>query len=163
MQEKLESYRQHQGIAAVIYFSLNDYRTRMGEDGSGKYRKRVHGSTDLYGNVKPSYSFLRDALSPVVVESISRETGGQLCRIRCRNDIPSYAVSGYQLIVCDKQTFTETVAAVPAMKPGQFVELSIPFVDAPKGKIRIEIHRSTGFRSIVQEVEIFHEANSCNY
>ena len=41
-------------------FSLNDYRTHMGEDGQGRFQKRVHGSTDLYGALKPSYAVVRD-------------------------------------------------------------------------------------------------------
>lgn len=36
----------------------NDYRTHCGEAGEDKMRQRVHGSTDLYGNEKPSYRLL---------------------------------------------------------------------------------------------------------
>ncbi len=32
----------------------------MGEDGQGRFQKRVHGSTDLYGALKPSYAVVRD-------------------------------------------------------------------------------------------------------
>lgn len=57
--EKVALYRKYQ-LNGWIYFSLNDYRTHMGEDGKGRFQKRVHGSTDLYGAVKPSYAVVRD-------------------------------------------------------------------------------------------------------
>lgn len=57
--EKVALYRKYQ-LNGWIYFSLNDYRTHMGEDGKGRYQKRVHGSTDLYGAIKPSYAVVRD-------------------------------------------------------------------------------------------------------
>ena len=57
--EKVALYRKYQ-LNGWIYFSLNDYRTHMGEDGQGRFQKRVHGSTDLYGALKPSYAVVRD-------------------------------------------------------------------------------------------------------
>lgn len=57
--EKVALYRSYQ-LNGWIYFSLNDYRTHMGEDGKGRFQQRVHGSTDLYGAVKPSYAVVRD-------------------------------------------------------------------------------------------------------
>lgn len=46
-----------------IYFSLNDYRTHVGEQGSGRLKCRVHGSTDLYGAEKPSLQVLQTLFS----------------------------------------------------------------------------------------------------
>lgn len=57
--EKVALYRKYQ-LNGWVYFSLNDYRTHMGEDGQGRFQKRVHGSTDLYGALKPSYTVVRD-------------------------------------------------------------------------------------------------------
>ncbi|CAM4324080.1 hypothetical protein PAEN110709_08455 [Paenibacillus endophyticus] len=68
MQEKTEEYRKHEGIAALIFFSFNDYRTQMGEDGTGRLRQRVHGTTDLYGEPKPSYQALRELGAPITVK-----------------------------------------------------------------------------------------------
>lgn len=47
-------------IQGYVWFSLNDYRTHVGEQGEGRFKQRVHGSTDLYGNKKPSYYTLCD-------------------------------------------------------------------------------------------------------
>ncbi len=50
-----EIYPTIDNLVGYMWFSLNDYRTHMGEEGSGRMTQRVHGSTDLYGNEKPSY------------------------------------------------------------------------------------------------------------
>lgn len=57
--EKLEKYKKYD-FAGWVYFSLNDYRTHVGEDGKGKYRQRIHGSVDIKGNIKPSYYFIKE-------------------------------------------------------------------------------------------------------
>ena len=46
-------------FAGWVYFCLNDYRTHIGESGSGKYKQRIHGSVDLEGAKKPSYAFVK--------------------------------------------------------------------------------------------------------
>lgn len=56
---RLEMYAKIKNICGYMWFSLNDYRTHCGEAGEDKMRQRVHGSTDLYGNEKPSYRLLQ--------------------------------------------------------------------------------------------------------
>lgn len=53
--ERIPIYRSLPNMAGYVWFSLNDYRTHCGESGQGKLKQRIHGSTDLYGNEKPSY------------------------------------------------------------------------------------------------------------
>lgn len=59
LKERLKLYSRIDNLKGYVWFSLNDYRTHVGEQGEGKLRQRVHGSTDLYGNEKPSYALLR--------------------------------------------------------------------------------------------------------
>ncbi|KUP25164.1 glycoside hydrolase family 2 [Paenibacillus sp. DMB5] len=98
LREKTAIYRRYPAFAALIYFSLNDYRTQMGEEGEGRLRQRVHGSVDLYNRMKPSYAALREESSPLVLagEPVWKDGGLELT-LECRNDIPSYAVRGYSL------------------------------------------------------------------
>lgn len=105
--EKIACYRKYPNIVGTVYFCLNDYRTQMGEDGEGKLRKRVHGSTGLCGEPKPSYYTVRKEYSPLILEA-----EGHMLTIRCRNDLPCYTVKGYVLRL-DGQKI-----AVPDMKPG---------------------------------------------
>lgn len=58
LEQRLRLYHEIANIRGYVWFSLNDYRTQMGEEGTGKMKMRIHGSTDLYGNEKPSYQLL---------------------------------------------------------------------------------------------------------
>ena len=60
LKERLKMYEKISNICGYMWFSLNDYRTHCGEEGEDKLRRRVHGSTDLYANEKPSYRLLCD-------------------------------------------------------------------------------------------------------
>lgn len=55
LRERIPIYKKLENMAGYVWFSLNDYRTQMGEEGEGRFKQRVHGSTDLYGNKKNSY------------------------------------------------------------------------------------------------------------
>lgn len=59
LEERIKMYKKIDNIKGYMWFSLNDYRTHCGEEGEDKMRRRVHGSTDLYGNEKPSYRLLQ--------------------------------------------------------------------------------------------------------
>ena len=112
--EKMALYRTYPQIGATIHFSLNDYRTQMGEEGEGKLRRRVHGSTDIYGKTKPSYAVLQKESAPVTVE----ETEGQLT-VTCRDDLPCHAVIGYYIKTAEGKT------CIPDLLPGRTVTLPI--------------------------------------
>ncbi len=60
LKERIDLYGKIPNICGYVWFSLNDYRTFRGEEGKGKFCRRVHGSTDMYGNEKPSYRLLCD-------------------------------------------------------------------------------------------------------
>ncbi len=64
LQQRIELYNKIENIKGYVWFSLNDYRTHCGEAGEDKFRQRIHGSTDLYGNEKPSYRLLCSLPSP---------------------------------------------------------------------------------------------------
>lgn len=136
--EKLECYRHYPNIAGTIYFCLNDYRTQMGEDGQGKLRKRVHGSTGLCGEPKPSYYTVQREYAPVILES----KDGALV-VRCRVDLPCYAVKGYSLKVG-----AETIQ-IPDLRPGESCAVSGdggPVLVSGADVGAIEIYRPNGDR-----------------
>lgn len=56
--QRITIYRKLENMVGYVWFSLNDYRTHIGEDGQGRFKQRIHGSTDLYGKEKPSYKVL---------------------------------------------------------------------------------------------------------
>ena len=56
--DNVEYFNLADKIQGYVWFSLNDYRTHVGEQGEGRFKQRVHGSTDLYAAEKPSYKTL---------------------------------------------------------------------------------------------------------
>ncbi len=53
--QRIPIYKSLPNMVGYVWFSLNDYRTHCGEAGEGKMKQRIHGSTDLYADEKPSY------------------------------------------------------------------------------------------------------------
>lgn len=146
LQEKTKEYRKHKGIAALIFFSLNDYRTQMGEEGSGRLRQRVHGTTDVYGKPKPSYQALREIGAPLSLQEVFMEDDLTLTVVLGnRNDIPSYSISGYQLVLAMEEG-TETILDIPPLAPGESCQLSLPIHKASLlDTCFYSINRPTGF------------------
>lgn len=58
--ERTAIYKTLNHMVGYVWFSLNDYRTHCGEAGEGRFKQRIHGSTDLYANEKPSYKVFSD-------------------------------------------------------------------------------------------------------
>ena len=112
--EKMTAYRHFPGIAGTINFCLNDYRTQVGEDGEGKLRKRIHGSTDLCGNPKPSYFIVQRECAPFLAE---RKDGRIV--ITCRQDLPCYEMKGYYAELARKDKSGLELLAIPDLKPGE--------------------------------------------
>lgn len=56
--DNIDAFNKADKIQGYVWFSLNDYRTHVGEKGEGRFKQRVHGSTDLYADLKPSYNVL---------------------------------------------------------------------------------------------------------
>ncbi len=50
-----EVFREQDYMAGLIFFCYNDYRTHIGDRGTGVMRQRVHGVVDVCGNRKASY------------------------------------------------------------------------------------------------------------
>lgn len=60
LRERVAIYKSLPNMVGYVWFSLNDYRTHCGEAGEGKMKQRIHGSTDLYANEKPSYEVFKN-------------------------------------------------------------------------------------------------------
>jgi len=58
--EKHDSvFRDFDYMAGLIFFCYNDYRTHIGDRGTGVCKQRIHGVVDLYGNPESSWGTLR--------------------------------------------------------------------------------------------------------
>jgi beta-galactosidase len=52
-------------VAGVTFFCCNDYRTHVGDRGTGALKQRVQGVVNIFGDRKASYEALREQSSPV--------------------------------------------------------------------------------------------------
>lgn len=119
--EKMRIFRKYSNVVGTIYFCLNDYRTQMGEDGKGRLRKRVHGSTDLYGNTKPSYEVVQSEYCPIYVE-----LDGEKLKLKCKDDIPSYSIKNYYIYIeYLDSTAQSSKIDIPFLLPGESTEIVV--------------------------------------
>ncbi|WP_339316300.1 sugar-binding domain-containing protein [Paenibacillus sp. FSL R10-2734] len=157
LRDKTEIYRRYPQFAALIYFSLNDYRTQMGEEGTGRLRQRVHGSLDIYNQAKPSYAALREVSSPLLLsEEPVWKDGGLEVTLKCRDDIPSYTVKGYTLSVSHTDGCV-IKQEIPDLSPGDIQTLYVELPPDPVGNPVLSIHRPTGFSVMEQELTLIRQ------
>lgn len=134
-------------VEGAIYFDLTDYRTHYpGTSDKNKYRRRIHGVYDMYGQPKPSMKVLRELSSPVEIQSVHQWKKGKLTvSVYGSLGLPQHTVKGYKLYVTDSTgDYTKSKAyEIPDLKPGErkYVETE----DLFNGKGIITVVRPTGF------------------
>ncbi len=134
-------------IQGAIYFDLTDYRTHYpGTHEDNKYRRRIHGVYDMYGNSKPSMKVLRELSSPVELPSLQQSKKGK-ARVEVLGSmgLPQHIVKGYKLYLSDKtDNYAGTKAYdIPEVKPGQKVYVEVD--DKYNGQGIITVVRPTGY------------------
>jgi beta-glucuronidase len=145
---KMNVYRKFPAIGGIINFCLNDYRTQMGEEGTGVLRRRVHGSTDIFGEPKPSYYVVQEECSPIRIISVKPNNEKLTVEIMCAADIPSYSVEGYYLEYKDSNGKTIHAEQITLLKPGDIVT----FEYMNKDIATICVYRPNGFLSLEKEI-----------
>jgi beta-galactosidase len=136
--------------AGAIFFSYNDYRTHVGERGTGVLQQNVHGVVDVYGAKKQSYELLRRESSPI--ESLSLENHLNVFQVilGTRGDVPMYMLRGYKLcstfygqgnIPVERQE-----VEIPELTPASSARLEVKFTRSEIPTcIRFDVMRPTGF------------------
>ncbi len=137
-------------VGGAIFFCYNDYRTHMGDQGSGALQQRVHGVVDVYGTRKPSYSVLRDQLSPIQSLTIENQLNQFHLTLRARDTLPGYTLRGYELLGVlfgqgDIPVELREVV-VPELPPGGAAKLEISFSHTITPlHVRFQVLRPTRF------------------
>ncbi|MCB0752361.1 MAG: hypothetical protein KDC52_12880, partial [Ignavibacteriae bacterium] len=129
-------------IIGYIYFSLNDYRTHMGEEGFGKYKIRRHGIMDLNLKPKPSYSVLKQIASPIEITKIERiENEHAMLEFRVKNTIPQYTLRSYKI---QYYTIGNELLEIPLpdLKPGETFSTQLDNINS---RFSFKILRPNGF------------------
>jgi beta-galactosidase len=145
--------RETRYVGGLIFFCYNDYRTHIGDKGTGVMKQRIHGVVDLFGNRKPSYSALREESGPIESLKCSGNPNSFIATVRTRNSVPAYTLNGYKLrgvlygFANIPLEFRE--ASLSTLKPGESVSVSLHFKEK-EGATRVEfdVVRPTGFSAI---------------
>jgi beta-glucuronidase len=131
-------------IMGCIYFSLNDYRTHVGESGKGRYQQRVHGLTDTWFGKKPSYEVYRGLTSPVYFEYVQQSAKGTEADVSIvvKNDLPSYTLRNYRL-AWETASGEILEMIIPVLKPGEKFTATIQNI-SPDRKPVVRVIRPAG-------------------
>ncbi|MFA9389665.1 MAG: glycoside hydrolase family 2 protein [Prolixibacteraceae bacterium] len=141
----VDYYLPREFVAGAIYFSLNDYRTHFGESGTGRFRQRVHGITNLTGNKKKSFTKLQNIWSPVQIDNVEPINNGIQITLSCKKTLPRYAIKSYELVgytFVDNKKVVTAKRLIPKLLPGEKISLQIE-----KSEF-IQIIKPNGFNSL---------------
>lgn len=130
-------------IMGCIYFSLNDYRTHMGEAGKGRFKQRVHGLTDCWFNPKPSYNAYRSLAAPLYIENVHQEGQQAMVTLKVKNTLPSYTLRQYKLVWLDENGEERSII-LPDLKPGDRYKAAIGCLPTDQS-MKLRVVRPTGF------------------
>jgi beta-glucuronidase len=149
-------FRRFPEVAGAIYFDYSDYRTLVGDKGSGAMRQRVHGVVDLYGRPKPSFEALRLQASPVE-SAILRKSDDKRYQleIRTRQQLPGYALRDYSLrwvaFGYDGLPMDGRKTDLPSLQPGSSHAFETAFTVTGIRRVVVDLSRPTGYSAITVE------------
>ena len=142
-------FREHEYVAGMIFFCYNDYRTHIGDKGSGVMKQRVHGVVDLYGARKPSYDALRSESSPVEALEIKGQPQAFTVTVLARKVAPAYRLEGYKLRAvaygANSIPLERRVVELPRLHPGDQTAIPVPFAERHPARVEFDVLRPTGF------------------
>jgi len=134
-------------MEGAIYFDLTDYRTHYpGTSEKNKFRRRIHGVYDMYGNPKPSMKVLRELSSPVEVQGVRNWKKGKLNVLLFGSvGLPQHNVKEYKLYVSEsiENALNGKIYELPEIKPGERINFEVD--DLYNGKAIVTIVRPNGF------------------
>lgn len=147
-------FRERDYVAGLIFFDYNDYRTHIGDRGTGVMKQRVHGVVDVYGVQKPSWEALRRESSPVESMRVSGAPGGLKIAIRTRSAVPAYMMRGYWVrgvaYGFGEIPVERFAAKIESIAPGGVLQLDIKFSQPGISRIRVDLVRPTGYSAWTQ-------------
>lgn len=137
-------------VAGAIFFCYNDYRTHVGDRGTGGLQQRVHGVVDLYGVRKPSYAVLRDESSPIESLNVNKQPDAFHLSLKTRSTLPAYTLRGYKLrgVYYGQGGIPVETREVDLheLAPGATLVLPLTFAqNEPIHHVRFDVLRPTGF------------------
>ena len=146
--EHTKVFRDKDYVAGLIFFCYNDYRTHVGDKGSGVMKQRVHGVVDVYGNRKPSYELLRAESSPVSEFTIEGDPPSFKLTLAARNTVPAHVMSGYKIRAVmfgpGDIPLQRIETALPDLRPGDRTSVTVELTKKGARWVVFDILRPTG-------------------
>ncbi len=147
--EHTEVFRESGDVAGAIYFDYNDYRTLVGDKGTGSLRQRVHGVVDLYAQRKPSFDALRVQASPVGEFRLALAGDEIQLRIATRKALPAYTLRGYRVRWLfhgyDDVPVEGRLDALGDLTPGSETVLKAKIPTDKRARVVVDLLRPGGF------------------
>jgi beta-glucuronidase len=141
-------FRERDYVAGLIFFCYNDYRTHVGDKGTGAAKQRVHGVVDLYGARKPSYEALREESSPAGPIRVAGVPGRLTAVVQSKRAVPSYTMRGYVLRAVAHGFGDVPVERLEAplsdLAPGASASAVFEFKEKGITRVRFDLLRPTG-------------------
>jgi beta-galactosidase len=149
VREHTRVLRESGEVAGAIYFDYNDYRTLVGDKGTGAFRQRVHGVVDLYARRKPSFDALRQESSPIKSIALEGSERDLTLHFESRADLPAYALRGYAVrwvfYGYDDLPMGGTLQHLDPLTPGQNFSLHASADMNAIRRVVADVVRPTGF------------------
>ncbi|MCX6625433.1 MAG: beta galactosidase jelly roll domain-containing protein [Acidobacteria bacterium] len=145
-------FRERDFMGGLIFFCYNDYRTHIGDKGTGVMKQRVHGVVDVYGAKKPSWEALRDESSPIEWLRVAGKPEAIRVSLKTRTVVPCYTLEGYQLRAVaygfGNIPLERRGAKLRTLKPGESEEVALKFMEKGIHRIEVEVLRPTGYSTL---------------
>ncbi|WP_295712639.1 sugar-binding domain-containing protein [Mucilaginibacter sp.] len=144
-------------VQGAIYFDLTDYRTHYpGTSDTTKFKRRIHGVYDMYGNPKPSMKVLRELSSPVEVQVANVINPTKMAPIPVTIfgsvGLPEHICRGYKIYMSSSTSnyAMQKPQELPTLHPGE--KLNLQLEKNYTGKAVITVVRPNGYIATQQEL-----------
>jgi beta-glucuronidase len=142
-------FRERDFVAGLIFFDYNDYRTHIGDRGTGVLRQRVHGVVDVYGARKPSWEVLRRQSSPIESLRIAGKPAALAVDATVRHAVPCYQLRGYKIrgvaYGFGQIPIEQVTAPLAYLAPGESAHAQLLFTQPDIWRVQVDVLRPTGF------------------
>jgi len=147
-------FREFPEVGGLIFFCYNDYRTHVGDKGTGALQQRVHGVVDLYGARKPSFEVLREESSPLAALNISGSPEHLELSVTARATVPCYKLQGYRVRAIAYGPGNVPVEKIerplPVLLPGGTATLAVELNQREVSTVRIDALRPNGYSALTR-------------
>ena len=150
LENVMAEIRKRPYIVGASWWSFNDYQSRhVGTNPNGY---RPWGLVGPERNKRPLYGAHRREMSPVTLEKVRFQAGGQgvhqlVVLIKNRSDFPAYTVKNYTLKTPDASF------SFPELSPGQSAEITL-LIRGFDPKVTLEVVKPTGYSVMSETIEL---------